>query len=95
MVRADRGIVLQPCRSGLWFVSEAIGRMCMRLSPMSIMIVAGVLIAPVPQKAAAAPVTIATASNAGSTARAASGFQGTPPSAIVHVIRGFIWGMSV
>jgi hypothetical protein len=33
----------------------------MRLSLMSIMMVAGVLIAPVPQKAAAAPVTIAAA----------------------------------
>jgi hypothetical protein len=33
----------------------------MRLSLISIMIVAGVLIAPVPQKAAAAPVTIAAA----------------------------------
>ena len=33
--------------------------------------------------------------NAGSTAQAARGFPGTPPSAIVHAFPEFIWGMSV
>jgi len=32
--------------------------------------------------------------NAGSTAQAARGFPGTPPSAIVHAFPEFIWGMS-
>ncbi len=32
--------------------------------------------------------------NAGSTAQAACGFPGTPPSAIVHAVPEFIWGMS-
>jgi hypothetical protein len=33
--------------------------------------------------------------NAGSTAQPAYGFPGTPPSAIVHAVPEFIWGMSV
>jgi hypothetical protein len=32
--------------------------------------------------------------NAGSTAQPAYGFPGTPPSAIVHAVPEFIWGMS-
>ena len=32
--------------------------------------------------------------NTGSTAQPAYGFPGTPPSAIVHVVPEFIWGMS-
>jgi hypothetical protein len=31
--------------------------------------------------------------NTGSTAQPAYGFPGTPPSAIVHVVPEFIWGM--
>ncbi len=33
--------------------------------------------------------------NAGSTAQPAYGFPRTPPSAIVHAVPEFIWGMSV